>query len=737
MLPGSRTSFKIQPHGLAPVPKGPKSSDKRNRNSQAFPCIPGELVLEEAARVRKIVRSRGGEGSVLGTLYCTNLRVSFVPEPALSDTVGAPRHPTCPHNEHDVVLPCIRRLVAVNSFTKAKMLTASSTLKFIPEELVLYCRDFRVLRFRFHESGLEPRAFQVTMAIAQAQQSSGGRPGTWPYSTAIRNLENVWLRTEEASLLSSFPTLLFEGLCDWEKELRRLGAAGWRVSSVNERFDMATSLPKYLWVPSRLLDNELKRAFAHFNARRIPRLCWHHPGGSNLLRAAGFHVDSDPEKEDVRCVEALMLAGHTQCVVVETAADLPGPADIQLSYLKLWTLCLPDSSVAVADEKWLSALEGTRWLDHVRACLRKASEVATLLEEKTCSVVLQESDDRDLNCLLASLVQILSDPHTRTQAGFQSLLQKEWVVAGHPFLQRLNLLRDNDREESPVFLLFLDCVWQLLQQFPTSFEYTEAYLVALHDSSYIPFFSTFLFNCQWERDRRNQHRASNQIYASVNGWREPPPLEILQKGSCLAKEGRVPYLPTIWDWALRYTAPERAQFRNPAYTRGSNTGNAILNGNCAPPGEDKPEATLARNGAMYLFAKGALLLQTHLFPWKNGSLSKKGWRQAPSSESLSEQEWSLRSKPSSCLLQPDGLLCPVSLGPLIRLWRRCYLRGSSEVQRGLFAPTLAELANELDLLRERLGDGQAMGSPRVTRHGSREPQPGAPEGKRSPLSPSR
>ncbi|EMP31288.1 Splicing factor 3B subunit 4, partial [Chelonia mydas] len=498
---------------------------------------------------------------------------------------------------------------------------------------------------------------------------------------------------------------LFESPCDWEKELRRLGAAGWRVSPVNERFDMATSLPKYLWVPSRLLDNELKRAFGHFNARRIPRLCWHHPGGSDLLRAAGFYADSDPEKEDVRSVEALMLAGHAQCVIVETAADLPSPAEIQLSYLKLRALCLPVmitwryaaggwinlstakvvigvlrrgflSDSSVADEKWLSALEGTRWLDHVRACVRKASEVAALLAERSRSVILQESDDRDLNCLLASLVQILSDPHARTQSGFQSLLQKEWVVAGHPFLQRLNLLRDNDREESPVFLLFLDCVWQLLQQFPASFEFTETYLVALHDSSYIPFFSTFLFNCQWERDRRNQHRASNQIYAPVNGWREPLPLEILQKGGRLVKETGGPYLPTIWDWALRYTTQQRARFRNPAYARGSSR---VPHGHSAPLGGGKLEAALSGNGAVYLFAKGSLSPQTHLFPWKNGSLSRKGWRWAQSLESLSEQDRSLRSKPSGWPLQPAGLL-PASVGPLIQLWRRCYLRGSQEVQ---------------------------------------------------------
>lgn len=83
------------------------------------------------------------------------------------------------------------------------------------------------------------------------------------------------------------------------------------------------------------------------------------------------------------------------------ATELPTLADIQLAHLKLRALCLPgerglggcpvgdqvgttppqfqgsfssadpptlcpSEAGAVADEKWLSALEGTRWLDHVR-----------------------------------------------------------------------------------------------------------------------------------------------------------------------------------------------------------------------------------------------------------------------------------------------------------------------------------------------------------------------------------
>jgi len=54
-------------------------------------------------------------------------------------------------------------------------------------------------------------------------------------------------------------------------------------------------------------------------------------------------------------------------------------------------------------------------------------------------------------------------------------------------------------EQSPVFLLFLDCVWQLLQQCPTAFEISETYLTTLWDSAFTSIFDTFLFNCHHQR----------------------------------------------------------------------------------------------------------------------------------------------------------------------------------------------------------------------------------------------
>ncbi|KAM3656914.1 myotubularin-related protein 11 [Ammospiza maritima maritima] len=506
-----------------------------------FPGLPGERVLEEAAGARR--RRGNGGGSVPGTLLCTNRRLAFVPG-------QAPGSRGLLRSEDEVALPCIHKLVAASSFSKPKVLTAASTLKFIPEELAVFCRDFRLLRFSFPENGLAPQAFRVANAIAQAREAAA-RLGDAADGWASPG-EAIPEEEEEEDDEGSSTTLLFESLRDWEEELQRLGAAGWRVSAVNERFDMAPSLPQYLWVPSGLLDHDLKRTFGHFQERRVPRLCWHHPGGGDLLRAASFHPASEPGSEDVRCLEELLLGGRGPCVLADTA-ELPTLADIQLAHLRLRALCLPG---AVAEDKWLSALEGTRWLDHVRSCLRKAAEVASLLAGKRCSVILQEPSDRDLNCLLASLVQLLGDPHARSLPGFQSLVQREWVAAGHPFPRRLGLLcQDSPREEAPVFLLFLDCTWQLLWQFPAHFGFTEAFLLALHDSSFSPDCSTFRFSCQRQRGRSSLPRLPSQTYRRMGGWQEP--------GGHRGHPNPCSF-PPVWAWGRRYSRQQREQFRNPA-----------------------------------------------------------------------------------------------------------------------------------------------------------------------------
>uniref|UniRef100_A0A2K6S9Z9 Myotubularin related protein 11 n=1 Tax=Saimiri boliviensis boliviensis TaxID=39432 RepID=A0A2K6S9Z9_SAIBB len=630
---GRGQSFNIAPRKEEPEMGESRMPEPRSRqlgSCLASGCLPGEQILAWAPGVRK-----GLEPELSGTLICTNLRVTFQP-------CGWQRDQDTPlSSEYDFALANIGRLEAVSGLSRVQLLRPGSLLKFIPEEILIHGRDFRLLRVAFEAGGLEPQAFQVTMAIVQARAHS---------SQAQQYLGITLSKAGQGSGSRKPPIPLMETAEDWETERKKQGARGWRVSTVNERFDVATSLPRYFWVPNRILDSEIRRAFGHFHQGRGPRLSWHHPGGSDLLRCGGFYTASDPNKEDIRAVESMLQAGHSDVVLVDSMDELPSLADVQLAHLRLRALCLPDSSVA--DDKWLSALEGTRWLDYVRACLRKASDISVLVTSRVRSVILQERGDRDLNGLLSSLVQLLSAPEARTLFGFQSLVQREWVAAGHPFLTRLGgtgaseevrTIRDGiggmSLKKLVVTILFLVSSVQL--------------------NSY------------------------TQVYTA--GYSQPP-----------AGNSFNPQL-SVWDWDLRYNSAQILQFQNPGYELE----------HCPDSWLPRPQPSFLVPGppsSVWLFSRGALTPLNQLCPWRDSpsllAVSSR-WlpRPAVSSESLADQEWGLPSHWGACPL-PPGLLLPGYLGPQIRLWRRCYLRGRPDVQTGLSAPIISGLQDELSHLQE-------------------------------------
>ena len=73
------------------------------------------------------------------------------------------------------------------------------------------------------------------------------------------------------------------------------------------------------------------------------------------------------------------------------------------------------------------------------------------------------SDGWDRTAQLTSLSMLLLDSHYRTLRGFQVLIEKEWLSFGHKFSHRVGHGDDkhNDADRSPVFLQFIDCVWQV------------------------------------------------------------------------------------------------------------------------------------------------------------------------------------------------------------------------------------------------------------------------------------
>lgn len=144
--------------------------------------------------------------------------------------------------------------------------------------------------------------------------------------------------------------------------------------------------------------------------------------------------------------------------------------------------------------------------------------MSKLVYEDAKPVVVRELCGRDLSLVITSVAQIIMDPHYRTIKGFQCLIQKMWVIFGHPFARRvahIKVIKKDEKDEnteSPVFLHFLDCVQQLLVQFPSAFEFSETFLLGILDCVYSCMFETFLFDCEHERtDICTQEDRANRL----------------------------------------------------------------------------------------------------------------------------------------------------------------------------------------------------------------------------------
>jgi myotubularin-related protein 1/2 len=179
------------------------------------------------------------------------------------------------------------------------------------------------------------------------------------------------------------------------------------------------------------------------------------------------------------------------------------------SYQKLCSLC---NSSSTADVNWNSLVEDTKWLSHIRLILAAGWEIAYWVHVWRMPVLVHCSHGWDRTSQVTALAQLLLDPYYRTCRGFSVLVEKEFMSFGHPFHTRCahgegrgrgsDLQSQSSIDEgqiSPIFLQFIDCVYQIVQLYPDSFEFNTEYLLEISFNIYSNRFGTMLCDC--ERDR--------------------------------------------------------------------------------------------------------------------------------------------------------------------------------------------------------------------------------------------
>nr|XP_057946461.1 myotubularin-related protein 9 isoform X1 [Doryrhamphus excisus] len=303
----------------------------------------------------------------------------------------------------------------------------------------------------------------------------------------------------------------------------------WRLSTVNQDYSICPSYPPAVIVPTAISDDTLKKVAKFRQGGRFPVLCYYHrKNGMVILRSGQPLAGANRKrcKEDellLRCViegsdkgyiidtrspqqaqQARMMGGGFESKSCYSSwkrlhRQMERGKTLQESLIKLVEACADKSHNM---DRWLSKLENSKWLSHVQTALSTAGLLAECVERDGHSVLVHGSDGIDCTLLISTLAQIIMDPSCRTLEGFLGLLEREFVQAGHPFQQRCAhsaFSHARLQQESPIFLLLLDCVWQLWCQFPLALGFSEALLLRLATEAYASNYGTFLCNSDTER----------------------------------------------------------------------------------------------------------------------------------------------------------------------------------------------------------------------------------------------
>ncbi|CAH8600219.1 unnamed protein product [Schistosoma guineensis] len=212
-----------------------------------------------------------------------------------------------------------------------------------------------------------------------------------------------------------------------------------------------------------------------------------------------------------------------------TESDLSSNNNIKKSKkLSAWLSLVREAlAAAVAGATALDALDAfaQQQLQQEQCLLaekqRRASKEQSFEEAKlrgSC-VLVQSRKGTDRAILVASLIQIILNPESRTIQGFQELIDHTWLNAGHPFADRCQnsaFSLKPPKDESPVFILFLDCVWQLLRQYPNSFEFTDELLCIIAKHAYFSEYGTFLGNSSQEREQLDISSRTFSLWSYIN-----------------------------------------------------------------------------------------------------------------------------------------------------------------------------------------------------------------------------
>uniref|UniRef100_UPI003AAB719B myotubularin-related protein 7b n=1 Tax=Centroberyx gerrardi TaxID=166262 RepID=UPI003AAB719B len=398
-------------------------------------------------------------------------------------------------------------------------------------QLILRCKDFRVIQL------LVPQERDCMDVHASLGRLSRPEKYSELYCLSFNPNVNKEERAESWSFI------------DLAADYTRMGVPNnlWVTTAANSEYRVCDTYPSELFVPKSATPAVIVGSSRFRSRGRFPALSYFHQDTlATVCRCSqplsGF---SGRCQEDEMMLQAVMKSnpGSDYIYVVDTRPKLNAMANraagkgyenedhytnIKLQFIGIENIHVMRSSQqkiidvgelrspSMTDFLW--GLENSGWLKHIKAVLDAGVFIARAVADEGVSVLVHCSDGWDRTAQACSVASVLLDPHYRTIRGLMVLIERDWVSFGHKFSHRYAHLDGDPKEVSPVIDQFLECVWQLSEQFPCAFEFNERFLIAVHAHAYSCQYGTFLGNCQKERRDMRLRERSHSVWSQL--WKD-------------------------------------------------------------------------------------------------------------------------------------------------------------------------------------------------------------------------
>ncbi|KAG3176580.1 Myotubularin [Phytophthora cactorum] len=525
---------------LSPSSSSSSSFDMSPLNSalsgdSSLQLLPGETVVHSVT-CSFVFPGALTLPEIPGTLYITSFRLRFEPQSASLRTSGGF------HRLLDTALRGMpRAAVARLSYPQATVSASRSINAYTPTRLVVKFKDLRSWTLGGDVTRLLPALNRYAYV-----------------DTPLNLFAFTSIGPMQEDLQGHALYDLYEDFARMGVALRD-GSSPYRVTELNASFAMCPTYPRGLVVPAAASDSEVGAVASFRSKGRLPICSYvHAQNGAALWRCAQpkrgiLHTQNAADEQYLLHIArassgstSLYSGSPTRRIWIADCRpelnarvnNLTGGgtesgnlAHARVTFLNIGNIhamresieavrglggfTAPTSNTESMDLSWGSRVEDTKWLSHVRRVLSGALQVARAMEAQATTVVVHCSDGWDRTAQLCGLAQLLIDAHYRTRRGFLEVIEKEWVRAGHKFQDRVapGKAEDDDDQQAPIFLQFLDCVWQIIRIYPTYFEFNERMLEAMADALFSGRYGTFLGNCERERAAWNVRERTPSLYA--------------------------------------------------------------------------------------------------------------------------------------------------------------------------------------------------------------------------------